>query len=70
MESASYKPLPSVWHGNDAELLEAMVDFYTNTAPERILDATVNTRQFWSKSKRQVLGLDINPPGQARHPGG
>ena len=61
MESASYKPLPSVWHGNDAELLEAMLDFYTNTAPGRILDATVNTRRFWSKSKRQVLGPDINP---------
>ena len=57
----SYKPLPSVWQGTDAELLEAMLDFYPNTPPERILDATVNSRRFWRNSTRNVLGLDINP---------
>ena len=56
-----YHPLPSVWQGTDAELLEAMLDFYPSTTPERILDATVNTRRFWRRSTRQVLGLDINP---------
>jgi len=55
-----YDALPSVWHGDDAELLERMLSFYPRKTPRRILDATVNRGRFWAKSKRPVTGLDID----------
>jgi len=57
----TYEPLPSVWYGNDAELLEKMLSFYPRTPPERILDATVNAGRFWVGSTRPVIGMDIDP---------
>lgn len=54
------RPLPSVWEGEDSELLEQMFDFYPRREPERILDATINEARFWRGSKRIVAGLDIN----------
>lgn len=54
-----YQPLPSIWNGEDAELLERMLRFYPRRRPRRILDATVNTGRFWRGSKRRVIGLDI-----------
>ncbi len=60
-QPSNYDPLPSVWQGTDAELLERMLDFYPRKAPERILDATVNRGRFWEGSSRPVTGLDIDP---------
>jgi SAM-dependent methyltransferase len=60
-ETSTYKPLPSVWTGTDAELLERMLDFYPKKSPQRILDATVNAGRFWVGSSRNVVGMDINP---------
>lgn len=57
--SAEYNPLPSVWEGEDAELLERLLQFYPRRAPRRILDATLNGGRFWRGSKRKVIGLDI-----------
>lgn len=54
-----YEPLPSVWHGEDGELLERLLCFYPHTPPRRILDATVNSGRFWRGSKRRVTGMDI-----------
>jgi SAM-dependent methyltransferase len=56
-----YQPLPSIWHGSDADLLERMLDFYPRQWPKLILDATINTGRFWVGSARKVIGLDINP---------
>jgi SAM-dependent methyltransferase len=56
----TYAPLPSVWYGSDAELLELMLGFYPRRAPKKILDATVNIGRFWKGSKRKVVGLDID----------
>jgi SAM-dependent methyltransferase len=56
-----YQPLPSVWEGTDAELLERMLDFYPHRTPKAILDATVNKGRFWEGSTRPVTGLDIDP---------
>lgn len=56
-----YRLLPSVWEGEDADLLELMLDFYPHERPQRILDATVNAGRFWRGSQRPVIGLDINP---------
>jgi hypothetical protein len=56
----NYRPLPSVWEGTDAELLERMLDFYPRTRPQLILDATMNSGRFWIGSARNVLGLDVN----------
>src|SRR5438876_1058249 len=58
-KSSDYAPLPSVWYGEDAELLEGLLDFYPRRKPRRILDATVNGGRFWRGSKRPVIGLDI-----------
>ena len=58
VEPPKYDPLPSVWYGTDAELLEKMLDFYPRQQPERILDATVNRGRFWEGSSRPVTGLD------------
>lgn len=57
--TAEYAPLPSVWYGEDAELLERLLDFYPRTRPRKILDATVNGGRFWRGSGRPVIGLDI-----------
>ena|ERR1700761_2139830 len=54
-----YSPLPSVWTGDDAELLERFLAFYPRTTPRRILDATVNGGRFWRGSKRRIIGMDI-----------
>ena len=59
--AATYKPLPSVWHGDDAELLEKMLCFYPKKPPCDILDATINKGRFWNGSQRKVVGMDINP---------
>lgn len=57
----TYEALPSVWYGDDAELLELMLSFYPRKRPRKILDATVNRGRFWRGSKRPVTGLDIDP---------
>jgi len=54
-----YDPLPSVWDGEDSDLLERLLQFYPRRTPKRILDATVNGGRFWRGSKRKVIGLDI-----------
>lgn len=56
-----YEPLASVWHGEDAELLEYLLGFYPRKRPRRILDATVNGGRFWRNSRRPVVGLDLEP---------
>ena len=58
--TSQYRLLPSVWQGEDADLLELMLSFYPHTTPERILDATVNGGRFWRGSQRPVIGLDIS----------
>ena len=55
----SFQPLPSIWDGTDAHLLEQMLDFYPHRPPKRILDASVNTGRFWARSRRKIIGLDI-----------
>lgn len=60
---SAYAPLASVWYGEDAELLERMLDFYPRNRPRKILDTTVNGGRFWRGSKRPVIGMDID----ARH---
>jgi SAM-dependent methyltransferase len=57
----SYQPLPPTWEGTDAELMERMLEFYPRKRPKLILDATKNTGRFWVGSKRNVIGVDINP---------
>jgi hypothetical protein len=59
----AYEPLTSTWEGDDAELLEQMLNFYPREKPERILDATVNGGRFWRGSKRPVIGMDM----EAKH---
>lgn len=58
---SAYEPLPSVWAGDDSELLEKMLSFYSRKKPEKILDATVNRGRFWRGSRRPVTGMDIDP---------
>ena len=60
MPKESYQPLPSVWDGDDSELLELMLNFYPRTEPKLILDATINRGRFWLGSTRPVIGLDIS----------
>ncbi|MGH7847746.1 MAG: hypothetical protein ACREQW_21600 [Candidatus Binatia bacterium] len=55
----TYCPLPSVWEGEDALLLEKMLSFYPRSQPERILDATVGGWRFWRNSSRPVIGMDM-----------
>lgn len=55
---SEYLPLPSVWEGEDSELLEKILSFYPRKNPKRILDATMNGGRFWRGSKRPVIGLD------------
>lgn len=59
----AYQPLPSVWEGEDSELIELMLRFYPRNCPKRILDATVNVGRFWKGNARAVIGLDSD----ARH---
>jgi len=54
-----YEPLPSVWEGEDTDLLEKMLQFYPKHPPKRLLDATANSKRFWKKSSRHVIGMDI-----------
>lgn len=56
-----YAPPPSVWHGEDAALLEKLIGFYPRKTPQSILDATVNGGRFWRGSKRHIVGMDIDP---------
>jgi hypothetical protein len=58
--TGSYQPLPSVWEGEDSDLLERMLAFYPRRSPKLILDATVNRGRFWTGNSRSVIGLDIN----------
>jgi len=60
VDLSTYEPLPSIWHGTDAELLEKMLDFYPKRRPKLILDATVNAGRFWIGSRRKIVGLDID----------
>jgi SAM-dependent methyltransferase len=57
--NGSYVPLPSIWDGDDAELLERLLSFYPHRRPKRILDATMNGGRFWRGSTRPVIGMDI-----------
>jgi SAM-dependent methyltransferase len=54
-----YHPLPSVWDGEDAELIERMLAFYPRNRPRRILDATMNGGRFWRGTERKIVGMDI-----------
>jgi hypothetical protein len=59
---ATYRPLDSIWYGeDDADLIEELLSFYPHQEPRSILDATVNGRRFWKGSVRPVVGLDIDP---------
>lgn len=58
---STYEPLPSIWNGDDAELLERMIAFYPSKEPAIVLDATVNSGRFWRGSSRHVIGLDVSP---------
>lgn len=55
---SEYLPLPSVWAGEDSDLLEKLLTFYPRKSPKRILDATINGGRFWRGSKRPIIGLD------------
>ncbi|HEY2840229.1 MAG TPA: hypothetical protein VGJ26_13825 [Pirellulales bacterium] len=59
--ASTYDPLPSVWFGGDAELLEKMLCFYPKKTPQNLLDATINAGRFWRGSHRKVVGMDIDP---------
>lgn len=62
MNSANgYDAISSVWTGSDAELLNAMLDFYPVIDPDPILDATYNTGRFWRGTGRDVVSMDIDP---------
>ena len=56
----TYKALPSVWHGEDSQLLNLLLSFYPRTPPKRILDATINKGRFWRGSEWSVIGMDID----------
>jgi len=59
-DARTYDPLPSVWFGDDALLLEKMLCFYPHKEPKDILDATINSGRFWRGSHRKVIGMDID----------
>jgi SAM-dependent methyltransferase len=59
--AVGYQPLPSVWLGTDAELLDQMLRFYPRRPPRRILDATVNRGRFWEGLSWKVIGMDVSP---------
>ena len=58
---STYQPLPSIWAGEDNELLERLLTFYPRNSPKRILDATINGGRFWKGSSRKVIGMDLKP---------
>ena len=58
---AGYNPLPSVWFGDDAELLDKMLNFYPAKRPKDILDATVNGGRIWTGLSWEFTGMDIDP---------
>jgi SAM-dependent methyltransferase len=58
-QNNAYQPLPSLWEGEDYQLIERMLNFYPRGKPKRILDATVNAGRFWRGSNRRVIGLDV-----------
>ena len=60
-EKNGYDPLPSVWFGEDAELLDKMLNFYPRKKPKDILDATVNGGRIWKGLDWQFIGMDIDP---------
>lgn len=60
-DEVGYKPMSSVWEGNDAQLLEEMLQFYPALRPHPILDATFNAGRFWKGSHRAVVSMDIDP---------
>jgi hypothetical protein len=60
-KGSEYAPLPSVWYGDDAELLERLLCFYPRQKPRTILDATINGGRFWRGTERFVIGIDIDP---------
>ena len=55
-----YATVGSVWHGEDAELVEELLRFYPRRTPKRILDATVNGGRLWRRGTRRVVGIDID----------
>ena len=57
----TYNPLPSVWFGEDSELLDKMLHFYPRRKPKDILDATVNGGRFWRGLDWKIIGMDIDP---------
>lgn len=57
----TYKPLPSVWFGEDSELIDKMLRFYPRKNPRDILDATINGGRFWRGLEWTVTGMDIDP---------
>ena len=57
--TTTYAPMPSIWDGEDADLIELMLDFYPHSKPKQILDATVNGGRFWRGTKRKVIGMDL-----------
>jgi hypothetical protein len=56
-----YDPLPSVWLGEDSELLDKMLRFYPRKKPKDILDATVNGARIWRGLDWDYIGMDIDP---------
>ena len=60
-QTKGYNPLPSVWFGEDTELIDKMLRFYPHKKPRDILDATVNSGRFWRGLDWPVIGLDIDP---------
>ena len=56
-----YDPLPSVWFGEDSELIDKMLRFYPRGTHKDILDATVNRGRFWRGLDWPVIGMDIDP---------
>jgi SAM-dependent methyltransferase len=59
--TSTYDPLPSVWFGEDSELLDKMLNFYPRKTPVDILDATVNGGRFWRGLPWKIVGMDIDP---------
>jgi SAM-dependent methyltransferase len=60
-EHRTYDPLPSVWFGEDSELLDKMLNFYPRKRPKDILDSTVNGGRFWRGLEWKIVGMDIDP---------
>ena len=54
--SPAYVAFPSVWTGEDSDLLERMLNFYPHNKPKRILDATVNGVGSGAAANVKLLG--------------